>query len=386
MRRRIRVNTSKILTNCKKSPPIYNFLYFITYILDENVFIGYHYKNVFIRGNFMNKWINRIYENYPKRFSFPILTYPILKILGYNVAQMLTDSEIHYLCLMKIMEKFDVYGVATAMDLSVEAEEFGCSIDFEEEEVPKVKKPLISSLEDIKYIKVSEVGRKRTKIVLETLERVLKENPRIPVFGSMIGPFSLSIRLYDINEIMVNLIEEPEKVHELLEKTFEFLLSYGKEMKRLGAKGVLIAEPAAGLLSPKFCDEFSSSYIKRITDNLQDEHFIVILHNCGNTQKLVDSMVSTGSKILHFGNAVDLKKDIIGKVPENIIVMGNLDPVNVFMKGEVKEIYNKTINLLEELKDYKNFVISSGCDIPYRTPLENIEAFFSAVKDYNEKL
>jgi len=334
----------------------------------------------------MNKWINRIYENYPKRFSFPILTYPILKILGYNVAQMLTDSEIHYLCLMKIMEKFDVYGVATAMDLSVEAEEFGCSIDFEEEEVPKVKKPLISSLEDIKYIKVSEVGRKRTKIVLETLERVLKENPRIPVFGSMIGPFSLSIRLYDINEIMVNLIEEPEKVHELLEKTFEFLLSYGKEMKRLGAKGVLIAEPAAGLLSPKFCDEFSSSYIKRITDNLQDEHFIVILHNCGNTQKLVDSMVSTGSKILHFGNAVDLKKDIIGKVPENIIVMGNLDPVNVFMKGEVKEIYNKTINLLEELKDYKNFVISSGCDIPYRTPLENIEAFFSAVKDYNEKL
>jgi len=202
----------------------------------------------------------------------------------------------------------------------------------------------------------------------------------------MIGPFSLSIRLYDINEIMVNLIEEPEKVHELLEKTFEFLLSYGKEMKRLGAKGVLIAEPAAGLLSPKFCDEFSSSYIKRITDNLQDEHFIVILHNCGNTQKLVDSMVSTGSKILHFGNAVDLKKDIIGKVPENIIVMGNLDPVNVFMKGEVKEIYNKTINLLEELKDYKNFVISSGCDIPYRTPLENIEAFFSAVKDYNEKL
>jgi len=115
----------------------------------------------------MNKWINRIYENYPKRFSFPILTYPILKILGYNVAQMLTDSEIHYLCLMKIMEKFDVYGVATAMDLSVEAEEFGCSIDFEEEEVPKVKKPLISSLEDIKYIKVSEVGRKRTKIVLK---------------------------------------------------------------------------------------------------------------------------------------------------------------------------------------------------------------------------
>ncbi|MBS7172993.1 uroporphyrinogen decarboxylase family protein [Blautia caecimuris] len=34
------------------------------------------------------------------------------------------------------------------------------------------------------------------------------------------------------------------------------------------------------------------------------------------------------------------------------------------------------------IRKYPNFVISSGCDIPPAAPLENIQAFFDAVKEY----
>lgn len=34
---------------------------------------------------------------------------------------------------------------------------------------------------------------------------------------------------------------------------------------------------------------------------------------------------------------------------------------------------------------YKNFVISSGCDIPPATPWENIDAFFEAVNEFYKK-
>ena len=42
--------------------------------------------------------------------------------------------------------------------------------------------------------------------------------------------------------------------------------------------------------------------------------------------------------------------------------MGNIDPVEIISNGTetIKEI---TLNLLKKCKDYRNFIISSGCDI-----------------------
>lgn len=56
--------------------------------------------------------------------------------------------------------------------------------------------------------------------------------------------------------------------------------------KLAGSNGIIIAEPATGLLSPAQCDEFSSQYVKRIVEAVQDDYFLVILHNCGNTVKI----------------------------------------------------------------------------------------------------
>jgi uroporphyrinogen decarboxylase len=47
---------------------------------------------------------------------------------------------------------------------------------------------------------------------------------------------------------------------------------------------------------------------------------------------------------------------------------------------------NKTWELLEETAIYKNFVISSGCDIPPGTPIENIDAFFKTLDKFNSNL
>ncbi|HBG17492.1 MAG TPA: hypothetical protein DDW93_11970 [Firmicutes bacterium] len=41
--------------------------------------------------------------------------------------------------------------------------------------------------------------------------------------------------------------------------------------------------------------------------------------------------------------------------------------------------------LLEKTSNYNNFIISSGCDIPPETPMENIDAFFEIVRKYNSR-
>ena len=97
-------------------------------------------------------------------------------------------------------------------------------------------------------------------------------------------------------------------------------------LKETGVNGVIIAEPAAGLVSNEDCSSFSSTYISRIVEELQDDNFMIVLHNCGNTGHCTAAMVETKAAGLHFGNKIDMVQ-VLQECPEDILVMGNIDPV-----------------------------------------------------------
>jgi uroporphyrinogen decarboxylase len=184
---------------------------------------------------------------------------------------------------------------------------------------------------------------------------------------------------------MINCYVEPDMVHKTLEKSTAFLIEYAKAYKAVGANGVVIAEPAAGLLSPELCQEFSSDYVKRIVDAVQDDSFAVIYHNCGdNVPNMLSSILNTGCAAYHFGNAVDMERDIIAKVPEGTLVMGNIDPAGVLRMGTPERVRVETLALMERCARYENFLLSSGCDIPPMTPWENLDAFFAASREFYE--
>jgi uroporphyrinogen decarboxylase len=69
-------------------------------------------------------------------------------------------------------------------------------------------------------------------------------------------------------------------------------------------------------------------------------------------------------------------------MPSDVVVMGNIDPVSQFCAGTPESIYAETTALLARCSAHRNFVISSGCDIPPRAKWENVDAFFAAVRDF----
>ena len=124
--------------------------------------------------------------------------------------------------------------------------------------------------------------------------------------------------------------------------------------------------------------------MKKIIDAVQDEHFKVILHNCGNTGHCTDAMVRSGAAAIHVGNRADMV-EVLKSCPPDLPVMGNLDPVGVFRQASPGEVKAATRELLEKTAAFDNYILSSGCDVPPHVPFENIIAFYEAVKEYNEK-
>jgi uroporphyrinogen decarboxylase len=187
-----------------------------------------------------------------------------------------------------------------------------------------------------------------------------------------------------MSEIMMLIYENPDAAHTLLRKCTDFIEKYCLALKQTGANGVLMAEPAAGLLSDEDCRTFSSNYVKRIVQRVQDDSFIVILHNCGNTGHCTKAMVSTGAAAYHFGNKCRME-DVIKEVPPTALAMGNIDPVSVFKDGMPFQMRQTVMNPLDRMRPYPNFVLSSGCDTPPHTSMSNIDAFFEALHQFNQQ-
>lgn len=330
----------------------------------------------------MKEWIESFRHTGEKR-SMPIISFPCVSLLGVTVRELISDSALQAKGMKAVAERTDAAASVSFMDLSVEAECFGASVVVSDDEVPTVKGRIINDMEDAESLEVPKVGSGRTHLYIDAIKKASAEITDRPVFAGMIGPYSLAARLFDVSEIMMDCYDDPDMVHTVLEKVTEFLIEYAGAFKAAGADGVVIAEPVSGLLSPMLEEEFGSPYFKKIVDAVQTDEFAVIYHNCGdNVPKMLDSIMTTGCAAYHFGNAVDLEKDIIEKLPDSVVVMGNIDPAGVLRMGTPEKVREETLSLLEKCSKYPNFVLSSGCDIPPMTPWENIDAFFAAQSEF----
>ena len=332
----------------------------------------------------MKNWLEEMKGAKAKK-HMPVMSFPCVSLLGVTVRELISDSELQAKGMVAVAERTDSAASVSFMDLSVEAECFGAEICVSDDEVPTVQGRLINDMDEAEALEVPAVGSGRTSLYIDAIKKASEKITDRPILAGIIGPFSLAARLLDVSEIMIDCYDDPDMVHTVLEKATDFLIEYAKAFKAAGANGVVMAEPVSGLLSPILEEEFSSPYVKKIVDAVQDDDFILIYHNCGpNTPAMVDSLLSFGAAAYHFGNAIELK-DMLDKFPSDVVVMGNVDPAAVLRMGTPESVRAETLSLLEKCAEYPNFVLSSGCDMPPMTPWENIDAFFAASKEYYEK-
>lgn len=320
------------------------------------------------------------YNPYCKK-PIPILSFPGSQIIGCTVEELVRDGHRQAQCMQAIAERYDTGAAVSLMDLSVEAEAFGASVVFSADEVPTVPAPIVTDEASAESLMIPTVGDARTGECIRGIREAKTLITDRPVWAGMIGPYSLAGRLLDMTEIMILCYEEPEMVETVLEKATVFLIEYAKAFKEAGADGIVMAEPAAGLLSPSLMREFSNPYVRRIIDAVEDDEFTVVYHNCGDITATMGAVAEVGARVYSVGNAIDMQAALDG-LPRDSLILGNIDPAGILCNGTPQTVSEKTRELIELCGKYENFVLASGCDIPPATPLVNIDAFFEAAREW----
>ncbi len=320
-----------------------------------------------------------------KRMNAPLLGAPGAKLTNTTLKQNLTDADTQFKSLYELYKKFEPDAMLPFMDLTVEADTLGLDIKFPENDNPAVASHSVKTVEDFESVKRNYKGiGNRMKVFIDVVKKMKKELPSsVTILGYVIGPFTLVGELMGVENACMATVMDPDLVKAELEFCNEVISEYSNALFDAGADALVVLEPTAMLLSPKSYVRNSLNPFKELLEKVNNKP--LILHICGNTKHLVKGMCETGTIALSLDSPMNFS-ELAKQVPEDICLIGNVDPVKIMLQGTPEEVEKETREFIKSMQGVDNFMLSTGCDLPLETPMENIEAFMKVAKQWKNDL
>ena len=301
------------------------------------------------------------------------------KYIGVSYKKYVTDYRYLVEGNIACCERFGIDMVSAISDPCRELHDFGANVVFPEDDVPKYTDFLLEEYSDIKKLSIkdplkSERMLDRIKAV-ELYKRKLSGS--YPILGWIEGAFAEATVLRRMHSIMMDLIEEPNFVHELLEICTEQAIRFGIEQVKAGADFIGVGDAAASLIGPKYYQAFALPYEKRLFDAIHEAGAKIKLHICGDITSILDLIHLSSADIIDIDWMVDFGK-AVDTFSNKCSACGNFDPVAIMLRGTPEKIEQAVRKCVEVGNDHT--FIAAGCEVPRETPIENMVAVDETLK------
>jgi len=270
-----------------------------------------------------------------------------------------------------VQQTFDLDIVQAISDPYRETADFGAEIEFPDDSLPLSHIPLIKEPEDLeKLVSPNPATGPRMSDRLEAI-RLMREQVggEGPIMGWVEGALAEAADLRGINEIMVDLVLQPEWVKELLERTVEVAVAFAEAQIEAGADIIGVGDAVASLVSPKMFRGFALPYEQRIFAAIRNKGGLGRLHICGNTGKNLIDMANSGADIVDLDWMVDIEQ-AAAAFEGKVALCGNFDPVTVMLQGTPEKVRQAVRDCSKKGGD--RWFCGAGCEIPDSTPEENL--------------
>ncbi len=322
-----------------------------------------------------------------RRLVAPLLGFPGIKLAGSSIKLAQQNHKEHFKVIGSLVDKFKPDIQFVLMDLSVEANALGLNTIFPPNEsatvLKKDKEFNMDSLDSFR--KISFDGDSRLLGYVKTVELMkLKFSSSVKVGAYVTGPYTLAGLIIGAEEAGLMAAREPDRLEQICIFTTRCITEYTRLLLSAGADAVCLLEPSGVMLGPSHFEKFSSANVKKIVEICHQADSDCIYHVCGNSMHLIEKMAESGVDGLSLDSkdtGVDLPA-IAKKIPKNIVMIGNMNPTKTIVYGSPEEVKEEVKTLLASMDDFPNFILSTGCDLPLETPLDNISAFMETGRNY----
>ncbi|MNQ36201.1 Uroporphyrinogen decarboxylase [compost metagenome] len=254
------------------------------------------------------------------------------------------------------LQPLDRYPLDAAIlfsDILTIPDAMGLGLYFETGEGPRFKK-VISTPADIAALPIPD-PEKDLGYVMDAVRTIRRElNGRVPLIGFSGSPWTLATYMVeggsskDFRKSKAMLYDNPQAMHDLLDKLAQSVTSYLNAQILAGAQAVQIFDSWGGSLSDAAYREFSLFYMERIVHGLIRQHEgreVPVILFTKNGGQWLEAMADSGATALGLDWTCDIR-NARARVGDKVALQGNMDPTVLYanptaIRAEVARILER---------------------------------------------
>ena len=312
---------------------------------------------------------------------------PLAEILGYTTLQLNNDFEVFAEVVKQKELMLGLKGISVGLDLRSVGRALGTKLQFPERGIPCIKEHVLKDYKDFdKLIEFDPYKNEFLKSRLELAKRIKDRYPDLPISTSTNGPLSAAQSIRPVELILKDMRKNKENLHKLIELALDCCIKWVEAFtKEFGSISFSFGDPVASgaLISKKMYDEYAFPYQERLVNAVYEiTGNKPVCHICGKSKELWEDLGRLNISGYSVDNVEDIGelKEVLG---DKMLIIGNIAPVEVMNLGTVDDVIEAVKTCIIKAADSpKGYLLHTGCDVPIKTPLSNLEAYIYAVKKY----
>lgn len=187
-------------------------------------------------------------------------------------------------------------------------------------------------------------------------------------------------------ELMVDMLEAPDWVEELLDTLMAFNMSVVQELLKVDVDGILFGDDwghQGGLLfGPRLWRRFIKPRLAQLISTVKGAGKAAFLHSCGKVQELFPDLIEIGLDVFNpFQPDVMDVYQIKRQFGDRLSFYGGMSVQRILPHGTPEQIRIETRRLMDEIGREGGFIIAPSHHMPGDIPVENMVAFIEAVRE-----
>jgi len=217
----------------------------------------------------------------------------------------------------------------------------------------------------------------------ERMDPELKIHGIEPRIAAARGPLAVASHLIGVTELLMATQLEPDTCIQFLEKTTELIIRWlSAQLQRMSEPvGVLVLDDIVGMLGPGDVAKFAFPYLEKVFGNFPD--MIHFYHNDTPNESIFKGLAETGVDVFNFSHITDIHtaRRLLGN---DIVLMGNIPPLDVLVRGTVNEVRKSTEDILEKMANAGPMLVSAGGGVSPGTPIRNLQTVTGVINTYTK--
>ncbi|MDD5111835.1 MAG: uroporphyrinogen decarboxylase family protein [Candidatus Altiarchaeota archaeon] len=334
-----------------------------------------------------------------------ILSIPVLSVpngSGISPKEWAEDPKLMVKLVSRSISLFKPPLALPPMDLSVVPASYGLRRKFPDGQGQIQTYPSEFSIDAAAEMaaKLPEIDGTPLGVRLSALEMLHKKHPRQMLGDYVPGPFALATMLAKSDDVIMNSLysEGPDGgslVDPLLTACADRSVDAARLMVGKGAKVIAILDPTAtqDILGPITYAKLLP-FTTRLVDGIHNAGATAVLHVCGCTKDIVESMADSGADIISMdcrskptsekvlATPQDIRNalKVVEKAGKGVRLMTGLQTPEIETMT-VQQIKDSTKELIDIAREHpSSFIMSSTCEMPETVPVGHLQQHFRMVR------